>query len=151
MTALLTNWFQFMNDQRRELFTDIGLLILRLGFGFFMLAGHGWGKLSNFAERADSFADPIGLGSTVSLALAVFAEFFCSIAIMVGFLTRLALTQLIITMLVAAFIVHLDDPLFGRPGKELALVYLTAYLTLFLAGAGRFSVDGMIANKYRQA
>jgi putative oxidoreductase len=42
------------------------------------------------------------------------------------------------TMLVAAFIVHLDDP-FKR--KELALLYLVGFLIIFLMGPGKYSVN----------
>ena len=48
---------------------------------------------------------------------------------------------LIITMAVAAFIVHAEDP-FSR--KEHALLFLVPYLTLMLTGAGRFSLDSRV-------
>jgi putative oxidoreductase len=41
-------------------------------------------------------------------------------------------------MLVAAFIVHLDDP-FKR--KELALLYLVGFLIVLLMGPGKYSLD----------
>jgi putative oxidoreductase len=41
-------------------------------------------------------------------------------------------------MLVAAFIVHLDDP-FKR--KELALLYLVGFLVVLLMGPGKYSLD----------
>lgn len=124
--------------------TDIGLLILRLGVGCFMLFGHGWGKLASFADKADTWADPIGLGPTVSLSLAIFAEFFCSLAIIVGVGTRAAAIPLLITMLVAAGIVHADDP-WGK--KEFALLYGWAFAALIFAGAGRYSLDALISKK----
>jgi len=42
------------------------------------------------------------------------------------------------TMIVAAFIVHLDDP-FKR--KELALLYLVGFLIVLLMGPGKYSLD----------
>ncbi|MGB5105659.1 MAG: DoxX family protein [Candidatus Zixiibacteriota bacterium] len=123
---------------------DIGLLLLRVGIGSFMLFGHGWGKLASFAEKADTWADPIGLGPTLSLSLAIFAEFFCSLAIILGLATRAAAVPLLITMLVAATIVHAADP---WSNKEFALMYGWAFITLILAGAGRFSVDSIISKK----
>ena len=127
--------------------TDIGLLVLRIGVGSFMLFGHGWGKLSSFADKADTWADPIGLGSTLSLSLAIFAEFFCSLAIMLGLGTRAAAIPLLITMLVAAGIVHANDP-WGK--QEFALLYGWAFLALIFAGAGKFSLDAMISKKLLQ-
>ena len=87
-----------------------------------------------------------GLGSSISLGLAVFAEFFCALALILGLGSRLVLIPLIVTMAVAAFVIHGADP-FGK--KELALVYLCAYIGLFLMGSGRYSVDTVIAKKWR--
>ena len=123
---------------------DWGLLILRVGVGCFMMFGHGLGKLTSFSAKADTWADPIGLGPTLSLSLAIFAEFFCSIALICGVATRAAAVPLLITMLVAASIVHADDP---WSKKEFALLYGWTFLTLIFAGAGKFSVDSMIAKK----
>ncbi len=152
MTALLQHWFTFMNPARQALWIDLGLLITRLGFGFMMLAGHGWRKLSKYDTLFDTFSDPLGIGSSLSYTLAVGAEFFCSLLLMAGAATRLALTQLIVTMLVAGVIVHSADPLFGKPpSKEMALLYLTAFVLLFLTGPGRFSVDHWLTQSYQKA
>jgi putative oxidoreductase len=103
-----------------------------------MLVNHGWPKLSGFAGKMTSFPDPLGLSSPVSLALAVFAEFFCSLAILLGWHTRWAAVPLVITMLVAAFVVHADDPWHK---KEFALLYAAPLATMILTGAGRYSID----------
>ena len=57
-------------------------LALRLSAA--MMLFHGWGKMANFTEWSETFADPIGLGGTGSLALTVFAEVICTIFIVVG-------------------------------------------------------------------
>lgn len=124
--------------------SNIGLLVLRLGAGGFMLTGHGWGKLTGFGEHMNSFPDPLGISSPVSMALAVGAEFFCSALVMMGAATRLACIPLAITMLVAVFIIHADDP-WGK--KELALMYLVPWITLFLTGPGAFSVDRVLLKR----
>ena len=124
-----------------ETIPSIGLLVLRLGTGGFLLFGHGLGKLLTFSQKAATFADPIGLGPVVSFALVVFAEFFCSIAIMLGLTTRLAAIPIVIFGLVAVFVQHAADP-FGD--KELALLYLVPALALAFTGAGRFSIDAGI-------
>jgi len=109
-----------------------------------MLLEHGWPKLAGFAEKMGSFPDPLGVGSTVSLSLAVFGEFFASLLLVLGLGTRAAAVPFVITMLVAAFIVHGDDP-FGD--KERALLYATAGLALLLTGAGRWSLDHLIVSR----
>lgn len=125
--------------------TAVGILLLRLMFGLGMLIGHGWGKLASFGDRADSFPDPLGIGSAASLAGAVFAEVVCAALVSIGLFTRAALIPLIFTMAMAAFVIHADDPFFGSGrSKELALVYLISYVALFLTGPGKYSVDKQV-------
>ncbi len=117
---------------------DIGKLLLRLGLGAFMLT-HGWPKLMKlFAGGEIQFGDPIGLGPTLSLILTVFAEVICSILLIVGYKTKWAAIPLAFTMLVAAIIVHGDDP-FGR--QEKAWLYAVGYIVIALIGAGKYSLD----------
>lgn len=120
---------------------NVGLLILRVSTGLILLFSHGWGKLINFSYIAPVFADPIGVGPTVSLALAVFAEVFCAVAVIAGIKTRWAVVPIIITMLVAIGIVHASDP---WAKKELALMYMISFLVLFFTGPGKYSVDGVM-------
>ena len=120
---------------------SLGLLLLRVAIGGMMLAGHGWGKLTSFVDRYPTFPDPLGIGSPLSMALATGAEAFCALAVVVGWATRWAAVPLMVTMLVAAFIVHEADP---WAKKELALLYFFPFAALFLAGAGRYSLDGYL-------
>jgi putative oxidoreductase len=120
------------------LLQSLGALVLRLSFGGFMIAGHGWGKLMAFSDRADSFPDPLGIGNSASMGLAVLAEVVCAALVAVGFMTRVMVIPLIITMCVAFFIIHAADP-FGQ--KELAAVYGIGYIAIALIGPGKFSVD----------
>jgi len=123
---------------------DFALLLLRITAGPFMLT-HGWGKfLKLIGDERISFADPIGVGETASLVLVVFSEVLCSMLLIFGVATRLAAIPLIITMLVAAFIVHADDG-FGR--QELPLLYTAIYFMFALVGAGKFSADSWIYKK----
>ncbi|MFD2035088.1 DoxX family protein [Belliella marina] len=127
----------------QSIFKDIALLVLRAGAGL-MMATHGWAKLSDFSANLQTFPDLIGLGSAVSLQLVIFAEFFCALFLAIGFLTRLSLIPLIITMCVAAFIAHGGDPF---SVQEMSLLYLTVFVSLFLLGPGKWSVDGQIKKK----
>lgn len=125
---------------------NIVLLILRVVGGSFMLT-HGLGKFSNlFGDAPIQFADPIGIGVEASLALAVFAEVFCSILLILGLATRFAAIPLLSTMLVAAFIVHANDG-FGK--MEMALLYGVIYLVIIIAGAGKISMDNWIDSKLK--
>lgn len=124
---------------------DIALLLLRIAFGGLMFLNHGWGKLMKlFTGDPNKFADPIGLGAPFSLGLTVFAEALCAALLVIGLFTRWASIPLVITMLVAAFIVHGADPL---ADKEMSLLYLAAYSTIGLMGAGNFSIDALMGKK----
>ena len=121
---------------------SLSLLLLRLVFGLGMAVGHGWGKLLSYGEKMHNFADPLGIGSPLSMGGAVFAEVVCGGLIALGLATRVATIPLIFTMGVAAFMIHGTHPLFGPgPAKEMALLYLSAYAAIGLAGPGKFSID----------
>lgn len=122
----------------RPISEDLGYLLLRLAFGGTMLLQHGWPKLARFTEIADGFADPFGLGGTVSLILILIAEVLCSALVILGLWLRTALVPLIIGMAVIAFLVKADAPF---PEKELALVYLFAFVALLFTGSGRYAID----------
>ena len=124
------------------------LLLLRVGIGVFMLT-HGYGKLLNLmGSESIQFPDPLGVGGTASLSLAVFAEVFCSVLLILGAFTRIAAVPLLITMLVAAFIAHASDG-FGK--QELPLIYAIIYVAILIAGPGKYAVDNWIFNKGKRA
>ena len=129
-----------LTDNLTRNFNDLGLLALRLGIAGLMLT-HGVPKLQKLVAGGEiQFPDPIGLGATASLALAVFGEVVAPAFLIVGFLTRWAAIPAAATMAVAAFVVHWKDPL---ADKELALLYLVGFAVLFLTGAGHDSIDGL--------
>lgn len=126
------------------------LLFLRVAIAVLMIS-HGYPKLQYlFSGEPIQFVDFLGIGNTASLALAVFAEFVCSVLLLVGLGTRLAVLPLIVTMLVAIFMVHAADP-FDK--KELACHYLLVYVFLLVSGGGKYSIDHLISrnlNKRRR-
>lgn len=148
MTSMIAKCGRWIAGPHQPLVTDIGLLVTRVGLGLMISLGHGRGKLEAFLkEGAGEFPDPLGVGHTLSMMLAIGAEFFCGLAIVVGLATRLALTQLIATMAVAALIIHANDD-FGT--KERALLYLVPFIMLILTGPGRFSLDHLIVQKFNK-
>ena len=117
--------------------TDAAMLIARVGIALLMFT-HGIPKIAKFSETPVQFMDFLGLGATVSLCLAIFAEVVCSLLIMLGLGTRLAVIPPVITMLVAVLHVHSSDPFVKQ---ELGLHYLLTYTVLFIMGSGRYSID----------
>jgi putative oxidoreductase len=134
---------KYLPPHRHKLLTDVGLVLARLAFGSIMMT-HGWAKIANFEMYSGKFMSFMGLSPALSLSLAIFAEFFCSILLALGLATRFAALNLGFTMVIAAFVVHGGDP-FAK--KEMALLYLAAYVLLFLTGPGRFSLDAWLVGK----
>jgi putative oxidoreductase len=119
---------------------DCGLFVLRVWLGLSILILHGWGKLVTFSEKSGSFPDPLGVGSKASLAMLLFGEVVCAALLAAGLFTRFAAAVLSFAMGVAFFIQH-KGALSGPGSGELAFIYLAGFVALFVAGAGKFSVD----------
>jgi putative oxidoreductase len=131
--------------------TDLGLLVLRLWFGLEMALAHGLGKIIRIFSGNFQFADPIGVGQPASLVLAGTAEFFGGLLIALGLFTRLATIPYIITMLVAAFLVHAAA---GDEWGKIAnpLHYAIAATVILITGPGRYSLDHkLFINRVRAA
>jgi len=134
---------KLLSTQLKDSSLHVGLLVLRLSAGILMMP-HGYGKLMHFAERKDKFMNFLGLGSALSLALVIFAEFFCSALLAAGLLTRFVLIPLSIAMAVAVFKAH-NGEIFGD--GETGFLFLTIYVMLLISGPGKYSVDKLILKK----
>ena len=123
---------------------DLGLLILRLGVGSFLLFAHGLPKLLAAADKAAHFPDPLRIGHVPSFVLAAGAESLGALLVALGLFTRPTALTALITMLVAGLVQHAPDP---WAKKELALLYAVPFATLLLAGAGTWSLDGLLQRR----
>lgn len=123
---------------------QMALLVLRVGAGFFMLYGHGWGKLAKILGGDEiKFADPLGIGAVPSMYMAGFAEGVCAMLLIGGLFSRAA------SMILAGnFIVvwYFHSAVLGETFNdfELPLLYLVAFITLTLTGGGKYSLDAML-------
>ena len=122
---------------KNTIFKDLGLALLRIGASALLLT-HGFPKFQKLISGNFEFGDPIGLGATPTLFLAVLAEFICPILIILGYKTRWAAVFPAVTMVVAAFIVHAQD---AMDIKEKALLFLVAFVSISLLGPGKYSID----------
>ena len=134
--------------------TDVASLLLRVAAGLMFLP-HGYSKVfgsgaAAFAADMPSYGIPVFLGY-----VAAYAEFFGSIALIAGLLTRIDAFLLACTMFVAAFVVQLPDALHeAQPGTvklfaalrgiELPLAMFAITAALVILGPGRFSLDGLL-------
>lgn len=116
------------------------ILSFRILFGL-LLMSHGVQKWAQFDTLHTVFPDPIGIGSSISLILAIFAEIFCSVFFIFGILYRLVLLPMIFTLGVAFFIVHGASIVMGG---ELAFIYFAVFIILYITGPGKFSFDHYI-------
>lgn len=120
---------------------DAALLVQRIGVAGLTL-WFGIEKLVKFRALLANFPDPLGIGSSSSLILTIVAQVPCAALVLVGCQTRLASVPPLIAMLVAAFFVHANDPdIYVRN----ALIYAVSFLSLVISGAGKFSVDRVLA------
>ena len=127
----------------QSLNTDLASLILRIIFGGLFIY-HGYTKLLSFNDILTKFPDLIGIGSKTSFVLVIFAELICGFLVTLGFLTRLTVIPIFITMMVAFFIAHGEDH-FNM--KELPFVYLLLSIVIFVLGGGKYSMDKLIFKK----
>lgn len=130
-------------------FRDLGLLIFRLGVSYIMIAFHGLGKVQLlFSGEEIQFADPIGIGVTLSFVLAAFAEFVCSIFVALGIWTRFAAIPLMFTMFVAVFVFHGDMPFADLP-RQIAYLFFFCYVLLIFTGGGKISLGNLLGKRFQ--
>lgn len=128
-------------------------LVLRVPVGI-ILAAHGAQKLFGWfggygLEGTGQWMASIGLEPGFLMALmAGSAEFFGGLALIFGLLTRPAAAVSAFTMVIAIFTVHFSNGLFmSNNGYEFALALFAATLALAFQGAGRLSLDNLVAKK----
>ena len=135
---------------------DWVLTIVRVVLGVVLFA-HGAQKLlgwfggQGFSVTVRTFRDQLGIPAPLA-CLAIAAEFFCGLGLIVGLLTRIAALGISITMVVAALMVHLKYGFFlnwfgNKPGHgiEYHLVVIALALVVIMKGAGAFSLDSALS------
>lgn len=119
-------------------YSDYAILLLRLGVGYIFIV-HGWGKLTGIEGTAGFFG---GLGVPIPLVMAwvvAIVEFFGGIMVIVGAYTKIVNLLLAITMAVAIII--------QEGNFEIELILFLVTFSLFMVGAGNYSIDHKMANR----
>jgi putative oxidoreductase len=129
--------------------TDIGIAVLRITAGG-LISFHGLSKITNGIEGFQGMVEGLGLPLPVAFAWAVaLFELFGGLAIIAGVATRwvsLAFVGLFLgTTLYVKFGQMGAGVISGTPSAEADLLYLGAFATLALLGAGMYSVDNRMA------
>ena len=117
--------------------TDLASLFLRLIYGS-LFVHYGYTKFISYDEILPQFPDIIGIGSKFSFILVIFAELICGFLVTIGYLTRLAIIPIFITMIVAYFLAHANDEF---QAKTLPFVFLLLSFVIFILGSGKYSID----------
>jgi putative oxidoreductase len=137
--------FNFFKPSSRVSYTDWGILVIRVLVPLLLLT-HGYDKFLSFLNGATDFPDPLHIGVRFSHALAVVGEVIAPLFIILGLWTRVASVIEIIHFLVVVFLMHAGEPL---SEKEHGLLFLIPYVTIFLTGAGKYSLDESLYKKRR--
>ncbi len=131
-----------------EKYRDIGLLIVRLGFGLGFLYFHGWSKLIGGPERWSRVGGAVShlgidFGHTFFGFLAAFSESAGGLLFAAGFLFRPAAILIGCTMIMAAT-QHIVTGN-GTPAHAVKNAFVALGFTL--VGPGKYSVDGWLASR----
>lgn len=131
---------KLLSTQYKEWAFNTAMFVIRVTAGLLIMS-HGYDKLVHFAEKKNNFMNFLGMGSSISLMLVIFSEFFCSLFLMIGLFTRIVAIPLVIEMIVILFKAHNGD-FFGK--GEMGALFLALFLTILLCGPGKASVDGVM-------
>jgi putative oxidoreductase len=133
-------------------------LFLRLALGIAMFPHgaqkmFGWFGGYGFSGTMNGLASTFGL-PTFLVFLVIITEFFGSLGLIFGFLTRLSALAVGVEMLVAALMVHVHNGFFMNwtgaqkgEGFEYHILAVAIALALVIKGGGALSIDGAVARK----
>lgn len=123
-------------------YSDLGLLLMRLGVGLTFMLIHGWPKIIGGVERWTGlggrfeFVTGIGVFPEFWGFMAALSEFAGGFLIAIGLLTRPACLFLIFTMLIATLANIMDGSSYNH-----ALKMVAVFVGLFFVGPGKYSLD----------
>ena len=129
-------------------YKNLAILILRIGIGFMFIL-HGWPKFIGGPEKwiilGGYGMNAIGINFIPIFwgLMAAFSEFFGGIHLILGLFTRFFSLLLFVTMSVATM-THISD---GIMDSSHAIESSIVFLSLFLMGGGKYSLDYKIFNK----
>ena len=128
-----------------SLTTDLSLALFRLFAGLSLALGHGIKKVppsAGFIEHTGDLGFPFPEFFAYSAGL---TEFAGALLLAIGLFTRPAAFFVAITMFVAGFINHANDP-FGTAEK--AYLYFAIAVLYLVLGSGRFSADSWARRRF---
>lgn len=137
---------------------DVASLIMRvlLGIVFFPHGAQkllGWFGGHGFSTTMEGFTANMGIPPFLAF-LAIMAESVGAVALITGFLTRVAAMGVGTNMVVAIFMVHLPYGFFMNwfgnkqgEGFEFHILAIALALAIMIRGGGKWSIDRMMTKK----
>ena len=127
---------------------DLTLLFIRLilAYGFYTPAMLKWQDIGSIAEWFKGLGIPF---PELNAYLSTSTEIAGVVLLLLGLLTRFISIPLIFVMMVAIVTVHVGNGFeAGNNGFEIPLYYILMLLVLLINGAGKFSLDNFLSNKF---
>ncbi len=117
----------------------------------------GWYGGHGFSGTMEFFTEQMGMPALVAF-LVISGEFFGSLALLMGFLTRFTSASLAFIMVGAMTMVHWQHGFFmnwfgqqAGEGYEYHLLAIGLCFSLFVMGGGKFSADAVIAGRLKNS
>jgi len=123
--------------QAQTRFTDVGLLYLRVTGSLLLLLVNGLPKVLHYTAQA-VIEDPLHIGRSPTIWLAIFAEVICPLLMIVGIGVRVAAIPIMVVTVIALTLVHPDWTL---EQAQFAWMLLIIFGTVAIGGAGRFRIS----------
>lgn len=122
---------------------DIGKLLLRLTVGILILL-HGLAKVTGGVGGISNMLAGVGLPAALAYGVYI-GEVLAPLLLIIGFYSRIAALVIVVNMLFAIGLVHMNDILrltkTGGWALELQALFLLTSLAIALIGPGRYAVD----------
>ncbi len=138
-----------MNNSMSK-FSDLGILILRIGVGLIFVFVYGLGKITGGPELWEKLGGSMSnLGINFAPEfwgfMSAFTEFFVPMFVIVGLLYRPATLLLTFNMIVAVTSLFMRLDPWNKIAYPLLLVIL--FLSMFFIGPGRYSIDAYLQRR----
>ena len=142
MIFKIVSWFKY--------FKPVSLLLVRLtlAYGFYEPAVRKWQDIDAIASWFGSMGIPL---PHLNAYLAASTEALGVVLLTIGLAVRFISIPLIVVMIVAIATVHWSNGFSaGNNGFEIPFYYMVMLLVLVSYGAGKLSLDNILANKYNK-
>lgn len=132
-----------------EKYKEYGVIFIRLIVGFHLIYGtqdnvFSYARMEEFAGFLNVRGVPFPIFSAF---LSAYAQFVCGVLFILGVWTRYAAIVMIINFIAAIIIAHIGDT---YQNTFPALVMLSAACFLLIHGAGKLSVDDLLAGRGKE-